>query len=62
MALIMSNSMFDIQYAGSDIPLSICMCFRFFDRSLTIWLTMDAGMRANPIEITKTINTPLACF
>lgn len=57
--LTMSKIMLLIQYALRFIPLMSCMCFRFFSLSFTMKLTVAAGMRAKPIEITKAIRTPL---
>lgn len=36
------------------------MCFRFFSLSLRIKLMTDAGIKAKPIETTKTIKIPFA--
>ena len=59
-ALNISKAKLLIQYADKSKPLISYICFKFFSLSLTVKLTIDAGIKAKPIETTKTINTPLA--
>jgi hypothetical protein len=59
-ALIMSKMMLEIQYAEILRPEMICICLRFFSLSLSIKLITDAGIRAKPMDITKTKKIPFA--
>ena len=59
--LTMSKQKLLIQYVNRSSPLISCICLTFFSLSLSKKLITPAGIKANPIETTKTMKIPLDC-